>query len=237
MTPTNKLLDLPKQALPRERLINSGRGSLTDAELVAIFLRTGIPGKNVLQLSQELITAAGSLNALAQMEAPQMVELFKGKGIGAVKAATLSAAFELGTRALREKLAKLKFTSSSTIYDYLSSFLRWQDTEILVILMLNSKCELIKHEVVSKGTLSNTLSHPRNIFRSCIVHNAHSFILAHNHPSGNPAPSAQDDLMTEQIAEASKIIEIHFRDHIIIGCPTDDNPKNFYSYFANGRLP
>ncbi len=234
MNPTNKLLDLPKEALPREKLISSGRASLTDAELLAIFLRTGIPGKNVLQLSQELINIVGSLNALAQMEAPQIADLAKGLGI--VKAATLSAAFELGTRALREKISRLKFTSAAVIYDYLASFLRWQDREVLVVLILNSKCELIKHEVVSSGTLSHTLSHPRNIFRACILHNAHGFILAHNHPSGDPTTSKNDDELTEQVGESSRIINIRFMDHIIIGCPTEKKQKNYYSYKAAGRL-
>ncbi len=234
MNNSNKLLDLPKQSLPRERLINEGRHALSTAELIAIFLRTGLPGKNVLKLAQELIEKSGSLDLLAEMEAKQIADLCSG--IGLVKAATLSAAFELGLRAYREPQAQQTFKSSETVYNYLSGFMRWLDKETVFVMLLNAKCKLIKVEEISRGTVSTALSHPRDIIRPAIIYNANSFILAHNHPSGDPNPSSLDDELTEQVKNAAKLLQIKMLDHIIIGDPTPEKPKNYFSYMLNGRL-
>ncbi len=234
MNNSNKLLDLPRQSLPRERLINEGRHALSAAELIAIFLRTGLPGKNVLKLAQELIEKSGSLELLAEMEAKQIAALCRG--IGLVKAATLSAAFELGLRAYREPQSQQIFKSSESVYDYLSGFMRWLDKETVFVMLLNAKCKLIKVEEISRGTISTALSHPRDVIRPAVIYNAHSFIMAHNHPSGDPNPSALDDELTEQVKAAAEVLKIKMRDHIIIGDPTPEKPKNYFSYMRQGRL-
>lgn len=139
---SRKLQDLPSQSLPREKLIRQGRHSLSNAELLAIFLRMGIKGKNVLDMSSDLIQAAGSLDALAHMEATEITEICKG--IGMAKASTLCAAFELGARALRETLARRPLNTPEDIYDYLTTAMRWKDKETVLVLLLDAQCRLIK---------------------------------------------------------------------------------------------
>ncbi len=191
-----KLQDLPFQSLPREKLLRQGRHSLSNAELLAIFLRMGIKGKNVLDMSSDLIQSAGSLDALAHMEAAEIADICKG--IGMAKAATLSAAFELGARALRETLARQPIQTPEDVYDYLVTAMRF--------------------------------AHPRDILRPAVIHNAYGFVLAHNHPSGNPAPSRPDDLLTERVRECAKLLGVRFLDHVIIGKPTETVRRNYYSY-------
>lgn len=128
---SRKLQDLPLQSLPREKLIRQGRHSLSNAELLAIFLRMGIKGKNVLDMSSDLIQTAGSLDALAHMEAAEIAEICKG--IGMAKAATLCAAFELGARALRETLSRRPLGTPEDIYDYLATAMRWKEDRKSVV--------------------------------------------------------------------------------------------------------
>lgn len=223
-----KLQDLPAQSLPREKLIQQGRHSLSNAELLAIFLRMGIQGKNVLDLSSDLIQSAGSLDALAHMEAAEIANICKG--IGMAKASTLCAAFELGARALRETLSRQPFNAPENVYDYLTTAMRWKDKETVIVLLLDTKCRLVKPVEISIGTLNESIAHPRDILRPAVIHNAYGFILAHNHPSGNPAPSRTDNLLTERVREAAKLLGIRFLDHIIIGKPTETARRNYYSY-------
>lgn len=196
-----KLQELPPQSLPREKLLRQGRHSLSNAELLAIFLRMGIKGKNVLDMSSDLIQSAGSLDALAHMEAAEIANICKG--IGMAKAATLSAAFELGARALRETLSRQPIQTPEDVYDYLTTAMRWKEKETVLVLLLDTKCRLIKPVEISSGTLNESIAHPRDILRPTVIHNAYGFILAHNHPSGNPAPSRTDDLLTERVRECS----------------------------------
>lgn len=222
------LHDLPSQSLPREKLVNQGRHSLSNAELLAIFLRMGIKGKNVLDMASDLIQSAGSLDALAHMEAAEITSLCKG--IGMAKATTLSAAFELGARALRETLARQPLNAPEDVYDYLATAMRWKDKETVLTLLVDSKCRLIKPVEISTGTLNESIAHPRDVLRPVVIHNAYGFILAHNHPSGSPAPSRADDALTERIRESSKLLGVRFLDHIIIGKPTKTVARNYYSY-------
>lgn len=231
---SHKLLDLPSDSLPREKLISQGRHSLSNAELLAIFLRVGIKGKNVLDLSSDLIQSAGSLDALAHMEATEIASICKG--IGLAKAATLSAAFELGARAIRESLSRHPLKTPENVYDYLTTAMRWKTKETVLVLLLDTKYCLIKAVEISSGTLNESIAHPRDILRPAIIHNAYGFILAHNHPSGNPMPSRTDDLLTERIQECAKLLGMRFLDHIIIGKPTETVLKNYYSYEHSGRV-
>lgn len=231
---SRKLQDLPLQSLPREKLIRQGRHSLSNAELLAIFLRMGIKGKNVLDMSSDLIQTAGSLDALAHMEAAEIAEICKG--IGMAKAATLCAAFELGARALRETLSRRPLGTPEDIYDYLATAMRWKDKETVLVLLLDAKCRLIRPVEISTGTLNESIAHPRDILRPAVIHNAYGFILAHNHPSGNPSPSQTDDKLTERVKESAKLLGVRFLDHIIIGKPTVAEQRNYYSYNSRGFL-
>ena len=229
---SRKLQDLPSQSLPREKLIRQGRHSLSNAELLAIFLRMGIKGKNVLDMSSDLIQAAGSLDALAHMEAAEIAEICKG--IGMAKASTLCAAFELGARALRETLTRRPLNTPEDIYDYLTTAMRWKDKEIVLVLLLDAQCHLIKPVESSTGTLNESIAHPRDILRPAVIHNAYGFILAHNHPSGDPTPSQADNALTKRIQESAQLLGIRFLDHIIIGKPTSVVQRNYYSYNSYG---
>ena len=194
-----KLQDLPFQSLPREKLLRQGRHSLSNAELLAIFLRMGIKGKNVLDMSSDLIQSAGSLDALAHMEAAEIADICKG--IGMAKAATLSAAFELGARALRETLARQPIQTPEDVYDYLVTAMRWKDKETVLVLLLDTKSRLIKPVEISSGTLNESIAHPRDILRPAVI-----------------------------VRECAKLLGVRFLDHVIIGKPTETVRRNYYSY-------
>lgn len=224
----------PGQLLPREKISTLGRQSLSNAELLAIFLRTGSHERNVLQLANDIIQQAGSLEALARLEPEEITKL--AKGIGSAKAATLAAAFELGCRAIREEAKRQPFRSADDIYDYMITETRWLNQEKLYILLLNAQCTLIKKLEISTGTLNESIAHPRDIIRPAITHNCYAFILVHNHPSGNPSPSRADNEITGSIEEAANLLQLHFYDHVIMGTPTPESPRHYFSYKASGRL-
>ncbi|MEG0836795.1 MAG: DNA repair protein RadC [Akkermansia sp.] len=224
----------PTNLLPREKLLTLGKESLSNAELIAIFLRTGLRGKNVFQLSLELIENAGSLEALARLNTKEISEL--AKGIGLAKAATLVAAFELGCRALREESERHPFSGGDDVYDYMITNTRWLDQETLYVLLLDAQSRLITKIAISVGTLNESIAHPRDIIKPAITNNAYAFVLVHNHPSGDPAPSRPDDDITHRIYEAADILMLNFYDHIIMGKPDAHANRNYYSYRDNGRL-
>ena len=233
--PTLQLRDMNKGDLPRERLLSEGRAALTDEELIAIFLRTGIHGCNVLELAARLKhSAGGSLAALGRLDAREIAE--SCKGIGMAKAATLAAVFELGQRAVKEELAQQEIVVSQQVYDLLAGELRFESVENLVLLLLDTHRRLLRRVNLGRGTLTNVLTHPRDIFREVIMHHAAGFILVHNHPSGRPVPSKADDKLTDTVAAAAKIMCVPLVDHIIIGFPTEGQELPYYSYRDHGRI-
>lgn len=229
-----RLLSLPSEDLPREKLYRLGRKGLSNAELIAIFLRIGIPGKNVIQLSSDLISKAGSLEALAKLDAVEISEL--AKGIGKAKAATLAAAFELGCRAIREEVSKRKLDHPQHVYDLLITETRWLSQETTYALLVDANLNLIRKVEISIGSLTETIAHPRDVLKPAIVHNAYGFILAHNHPSGSVKPSKADDACTSRLLDASNTIGIKFVDHIIVGKPENNGAAPFFSYKENKRI-
>lgn len=231
---STRLLSLPPEELPREKIYLQGRTSLNNSELLAIFLRTGIPGKNVIRLASDLISKAGSLEALAKLDAVEISKL--AKGIGKAKAATLAAAFELGCRAIREEVSKRKLDEPSHVYDLLITETRWLSQEATYVLLVDAKLNLIRKIDISMGSLTETIAHPRDIFKPAIIHNAYGIILAHNHPSGSIRPSHSDDDATKRAFEAAAIIGIKLLDHIIIGKPNGDKSPAYYSYREHKRI-
>lgn len=230
-----KLLDtVPADELPREKLFLRGRSALSDEELLAIFLRTGLPGCNVLKLAAELKKAAGTLADLGQMEAAEICSLLKG--IGKAKAATLAAGFELGARAARDRLIRQDMGSAATVYDYLVGELRFETQEVLCVLLLDARRRLIRVERVAAGTLTRIITHARNVFAPAIRHNACKIILAHNHPSGSTVPSSQDKHLTNAIAEAGEILGIPLLDHVIIGAEDANQTCPYYSFAEHGLI-
>lgn len=233
-TSSGRLLDLPSDDLPREKLLQRGRASLTDDELIALFLRTGIRGCNVLELAAMLRRRAGSLAALGAMEAQDFMQICKG--IGPAKAATLAAVFELGSRAVREEVQRRPLTTPKDVYDLLAPDLRFEAQENLELLMLDVRGHLIRRERIARGTLTRVVVHPRDIFGHAVRHRAASLIMAHNHPSGNPMPSRQDRELTASVNECARLMLIPLRDHVIIGSPSAEHPQPYYSFREHGLL-
>lgn len=233
-----RMTDMLPQDLPREKLARLGRSALTDEELIAIFLRTGIPGCNVLDLSKRLKKAAGSLAALGSLEAEGIAQLLgEGKGIGKAKAATLAAVFELGQRAVKEQVRELPMETAQQVYDYLSGELRFENQENMVALLLDVRHNLIRRVNVGVGTLTRVMVHPRDVFGPAVQYKASSLILAHNHPSGDPAPSKPDYMLTEELRKGAEVLRVRLLDHVIIGAPGPDREKPYFSFAETGYLP
>lgn len=232
---SGKLQEWAAEDRPREKLILRGRSALSDEELIAIFLRTGLQGCNVLELAGKLKRAAGSLTALGRMEAREISRCCKG--IGTAKAATLAAVFELGHRAVKEEVVRLDMRAPENVYRYLAGELRYEQQEHFIVLLLDTHRHLIKRCTISKGTINRTIVHPRDIFRDAILCNASSIILAHNHPSGDSTPSKLDRELTRNLVTAGESLHIPIIDHIIIGTITSDGSPTYYSFREHGLMP
>jgi len=201
---------------------------LTDAELIAILLRTGKKGKSVIQISQELIIQYGNIAVLSSKSLNILTDI---PGIGKNKAATLMAAFELSRRIqIQSKwMSDQKITSPQDVADIFIPLLRDEVKEKFLIVCLNSANKIIRYEVISIGSLNSSVVHPREVFKAAIDNNSASIILIHNHPSGNPEPSNEDISITKKIVESGKIMDIPVFDHIIIA-------GNKYTSFVEKRL-
>ena len=233
-TNTLKLMDIAEDERPREKLLQKGRAALSDEELIAIFLRTGMKGCNVLELAARLKRTAGSLTALGRMEARGIMQCCKG--IGAAKAATLAAVFELGHRAVKEEISREDMSRAEAVYEYLAGDMRYEQQEIFVVLLLDTHRRLIRRCNISKGSSTRTMVHPRDVFRDAILCNASSVILAHNHPSGDPTPSKLDRELTRELVNAGSALHIPVLDHIIIGTLGSPQPKPYFSFRGHGFI-
>ena len=209
-----------------------GAEALTDAELLAIFLGTGTIGSSAVDVGRALLTEFGSLGGLSRRQLP---ELQKVKGVGFAKAVNLAATFELGKRLAREKFADEKVDSPEAVYELLGYEMRQMQKESLRVLLLDTRYHLIRIEEVSLGTVNECIAHPREIFQSAIVHTAFAFILAHNHPSGDPSPSRADRDLTRRIEEVANILQIKFLDHVILGAPGESD-EPYFSFREMGLL-
>lgn len=204
----------PENERPRERLIKHGTQSLSDAQLLAIILRTGSNGKTAIDTSIELLQKFNGLTGLDEASAG---ELKKHKGLGIAKIAQIKAAFELGRRVLSKKAEEKFFNSAEIVYSYYYPKLKGLKKEIFITLLLDTKLRLIREVKVSEGTLNQSIIHPREVFKDAIKESAYALILLHNHPSGDSTPSEQDIEITKRLKKASEILEIPILDHIIIG--------------------
>lgn len=229
----NRIADLPKDDRPRERLLRLGPSSLSDAELVALFINTGIPGENAIQVAQRLIKTHGSLAQLARLS-PQLLR--SEKALGPAKAALLTAAFEIGRRAERETLVEQPLNTPELIYQFAGPEMRHFPHEVVRVLLVNTRLCFVRQEQISHGTVNESMAHPRDILRPAIVHAAWGFILVHNHPSGDPSPSEADLRMTRRVREASEVVGIKFLDHVIIGAPSDLRASPYFSFREAGIL-
>jgi len=207
-----KIKDLPKSDRPRERLVAKGAENLKDSELLAILLRTGKAGKNVIEIASQIL-AKHSKKRLLQMT---YEDLLKISGIDSAKATTLLAAFELAKRALEVNDTNLPTVSTSKDVVAQLTDLRHNKKEHFIALYLNARNQLVHKETISMGTLNANLVHPREVFEPALKHSAAGIMVAHNHPSGDPKPSEDDLEITKRLAEAGKMMGVELLDHVII---------------------
>ncbi|AZZ79042.1 MULTISPECIES: RadC family protein [Pseudomonas] len=207
--------DWPAAERPRERLLEHGAASLSDAELLAIFLRTGLPGISAVDLARNLLTQFGSLRLL--LEADQHA-FSKQLGLGPAKFAQLQAAQEMNRRHLAEKSRqKPALENPQVVRDYLKAMLRHEPHEVFGCLFLDSKHQVLNFEILFRGSIDNTSVHPREVVKRCLANNAAALILCHNHPSGNTDPSQADRLLTKRLQKALELIDVRVLDHFIVG--------------------
>lgn len=208
--------ELPVAERPREKMLAKGPEYLSNAELIAIIIRTGTNKKSAITIANEIISQCS--DGVSDLFNKTINEFCEIDGVGPSKACQLMAALELSKRAmLPEKRMMLKVTSPEIIFDFFKLKLRHEKVEKFIAVFLNTKNTVIKWDVISVGTLNASIVHPREVFNKAISHNAASLIVVHNHPSGNPSPSREDFLVTERLIEAGKIIGITVLDHIVIG--------------------
>ena len=220
-----KIKDLPEQDRPREKMLKYGAACLTNAELLAILLRTGTKEKSVLSLAGELIKSSGEqLSVLAKND---IESLSKVKGIGVAKAITIIAALELGRRV--DSATIVESSTISSPHDaakVFRSYLRDEKKEQFYVMLLNIKNKLISVERLSIGTLNAAMAEPRDVFHMALLKNAAALLLAHNHPSGDPTPSVEDKRVTDRIMLVGENLGIPVLDHIIIGLDSYYSFKN-----------
>jgi len=207
------LHNIPLEERPRERLIRHGVEALSLAELLAILLVTGTQGKSVLALAHEILAKFGTIEGLLEASISELCEI---KGVGKAKAIQLKAAFGIALKTSSRSVANTPITSYDA-YTLVKDDLSRQKQERLVVILKDVKGRLITHETISVGTLSEVLVHPREVFYPAVRHKASSFILAHNHPSGDPTPSSADLELTRHLMKSSRIMGIGLEDHLIIG--------------------
>ena len=210
-----RLKDQPASERPRERLAALGPAALSQAELIAILLRTGLKGMNAVDIGKLLLARFGTLQALALATVDDLRTV---KGIGRDKAVTLVAAFALARTMAAELHAEPPLLDTpQSVANFLREENRLLTVETLQVILLNTRRRLLRYEVISSGTLDTLLIHSREVFKLAITANASALILAHNHPSGDPSPSRDDISMTQQIIKAAQALNITVHDHVIIG--------------------
>jgi DNA repair protein RadC len=218
-----RIHDLPSTIRPRERLQALGPEALSDEELIAIVLRTGTQANNVLEVARRVLHDHGGLDGVGRAST---AELARTPGIGPVKAIDLVAAFELGKRLLTwAPDEKPEITGPEGAYNLLRGHMSFLEREEVRVILLNTKNRVQKVAEVSTGTLNSSLIRPAEVFKEAIREQAAAIVVAHNHPSGDPTPSAEDVAITRKIVESGKLLEIEVLDHIVIGSPNASGPS------------
>ncbi|HRY62180.1 MAG TPA: DNA repair protein RadC [Candidatus Paceibacterota bacterium] len=205
-----KIKDLPKIDRPREKLEKYGPEKLLDHELLAILLGSGIKGLSVLELSKKILSTISKVG----IDKVTLKDLLEIKGLGKAKASEIISCFELGRRVLKDKKTSI-LLSPKDVWERMPD-IRASKKEHFVVFYLDSRNQEIRREIISIGTLNESLVHPREVFESAIKNNAASIMLAHNHPSGNTESSQDDIEITKKLVHAGKILDIHIVDHVIV---------------------
>lgn len=212
------ITDWPAEQRPREKLLAQGAAALTDAELLAIFLRTGVRGKTAVDLAHDLLENNNGLRGLLSLD---RTGFCANKGMGDAKFTQLQAVIEMARRHLKEKLKRGDaFTSPEATSQFVQHKLRSYPSEVFACLFLDTRNRLIEFEEMFQGTIDGASVHSREIVRKALHHNAAAVILAHNHPSGSPEPSQADKTITRRITDALALIDVRVLDHIVVGDET-----------------
>lgn len=208
--------DLPLEMRPREKLVARGASALGDVELLALLLRTGLPGKNVLQLAQEVLDRFRGLAGLLSASLDEL-KTIKGLG-GTAKRAELSAVLEIARRAMAERLKEREvFESPEAVGIYLQMQLGARPHEVFAVMFLDVQHRLIAFEELFRGTLTQTSVYPREVVMRALHHHASALVLAHNHPSGGTEPSRADEMLTQTLKAALSLVDVRVLDHVIVG--------------------
>lgn len=220
--------DWPEHQRPRERLIRDGARALSDAELLAVFLRVGVRGKNAVELAHDMVQRFGSLQGLFGANLRDFSAI---PGLGSAKFAQLQAVMELARRAIAEQLqAGLTLSSPQAVKAYLLLELGRQPYESFHVLFLDVKNRLIEAKEMFRGTLSHTSVYPREVVKEALARNAASVMLAHNHPSGTPDPSESDLLLTRALVQALALVDVRILDHFVVA------GHQVHSFAEHGQL-
>lgn len=205
--------DLPEDERPRERLLSQGSEALSDAELLAVLLRTGTRGKSALRLATELLVEADGLPGLIGRSYPEV----RRPGLGRAKAATLLAGVELGRRLARAKLSERELLARPRdVVEYLSLRYHLRGQEVMGALFLDGRQQLMGEKELYRGTLTETSVEPREVLKECLLRGAASVVLFHTHPSGDPTPSPEDLYFTRRMVEAAEVVGVELKDHLIL---------------------
>ena len=218
---------------PREKAERLGFGALSDAELLAIFIRTGVPGRNALQVASDLLRDCGGFTELARRTPAEIRR--KSKGIGPAKSLEMAAAFEIGKRLARGDGVAPLLDTPARVFEVFGPEMVSLRQESLRVLLLDAKLRLVRAEEIARGSVNECLAHPREIFRHAVVHSAYAVVVLHNHPSGDPSPSAADHRVTKNLLEAARLLQINLLDHIILGSP-DGGRTPYFSFREAGLV-
>jgi len=231
------LTDLPPDARPREKLLARGPAALSDVELLAILLRTGLPGKNVLQMADELLKigcskgAEGGFDGIAGLLQASAADLQRVKGLGPAKRSEVLAVLELARRAMAQQLReRTVFATPNAVKDYLQLHLAARPHEVFAVLFLDSQNRLQAMEELFRGTLSQTSVYPREVVLRALHHQAGAVVLAHNHPSGTVQPSRADQALTQTLKAALALVDVRVLDHVVVA------PGQAFSFAESGLL-
>jgi DNA repair protein RadC len=223
----SSMREMPPAERPRERLLHRGADALKSAELLAILLRTGTHDRPVLELAEFLLTHFGSLEALSR--AP-ITELSRVKGVGQAKAIGLKAAFAIAARMTRTEAEARPVATAEDVSRLLGEEMRLLDHESVRVICLNTQHKVLAIEEITRGTLNESLFHPREAFRPALTRHAYAVIMVHNHPSGDARPSEADVQVTRRMKEAGQIMGIELLDHVILGAPMALEGKSYFSF-------
>ena len=225
--------ELPSDERPREKITEMGAAALSDAEILALFLRTGRPGVSAVGLAREIMDRFGSLRNLSRAPVADFLQV---NGIGPAKAAELAAVIEFGKRLAREPFGDRPVSSPEEAFQLVGPEMQTLSQESVRAILLNHRKKLIHVVEVFVGTGNESFANPAQVLRTAIAHAAHGFILVHNHPSGDPSPSRADHDATRRMKTAAEAVGIEFTDHIIVGCRPADSGEPYFSFREAGLI-